>query len=291
MKRKKVKLEYRTVFLSDTHLGMRETGIQKLNHFLSHISCKTLVLNGDFIDGWALEGSGEWKKAHTRCVRLILKMVEKEKTKVIYLRGNHDDFLSRILPITFDRIKICEKYIHKGKERKYLVLHGDCFDSFSTKRKWIARIGSIGYDNLMRFNRIYNKYRKFRGKKPFSLSAWAKAKVKSAVNHVHRYEDSLAKMARKHKCEGMICGHIHVAADRIIEGIHYLNSGDWVESNTAIVEEKNGHLGILSYDQFCRNMKLLTESNYRSRANFSSFKKNHPSRIGKSTTLDALSAN
>ena len=186
MKRKKVKLEYRTVFLSDTHLGMRETGVQKLNHFLSHISCKTLVLNGDFIDGWALEGSGEWKKAHTRCVRLILKMVEKEKTKVIYLRGNHDDFLSRILPITFDRIKICEKYIHKGKERKYLVLHGDCFDSFSTKRKWIARIGSIGYNNLMRFNRIYNKYRKFRGKKPFSLSAWAKAKVKSAaVSYTH----------------------------------------------------------------------------------------------------------
>ena len=98
MKSKKIKLEYRTVFLSDTHLGMRETGIQKLNHFLSHISCKTLVLNGDFIDGWALEGSGEWKKAHTRCVRLILKMVEKEKTRVVYLRGNHDDFLSKILP-------------------------------------------------------------------------------------------------------------------------------------------------------------------------------------------------
>ena len=259
MKRTKVKLEYRSVFLSDTHLGMRETGIQKLNHFLSHISCKTLVLNGDFIDGWALEGSGEWKKAHTRCVRLILKMVEKEKTKVIYLRGNHDDFLSRILPITFDRIKICEKYIHKGKERKYLVLHGDCFDSFSTKRKWIAKIGSIGYDNLMRFNRIYNKYRKFRGKKPFSLSAWAKAKVKSAVNHVHRYEDSLANMARKHKCEGMICGHIHVAADRIIEGIHYLNSGDWVESNTAIVEDLRGQMQILDYKIFLRNLSLIKE--------------------------------
>ena len=259
MKRTKVKLEYRTVFLSDTHLGMRETGIQKLNHFLSHISCKTLVLNGDFIDGWALEGSGEWKKAHTRCVRLILKMVEKEKTKVIYLRGNHDDFLSRILPITFDRIKVCEKYIHKGKERKYLVLHGDCFDSFSTKRKWIAKIGSVGYNNLMRFNRIYNKYRKFRGKKPFSLSAWAKAKVKSAVNHVHRYEDSLANMARKHKCEGMICGHIHVAADRIIEGIHYLNSGDWVESNTAIVEDLRGQMQVLDYKIFLRNLSLIKE--------------------------------
>lgn len=259
MKRTKVKLEYRSVFLSDTHLGMRETGIQKLNHFLSHISCKTLVLNGDFIDGWALEGSGEWKKADTRCVRLILKMVEKEKTKVIYLRGNHDDFLSRILPITFDRIKVCEKYIHKGKERKYLVLHGDCFDSFSTKRKWIAKIGSVGYNNLMRFNRIYNKYRKFRGKKPFSLSAWAKAKVKSAVNHVHRYEDSLANMARKHKCEGMICGHIHVAADRIIEGIHYLNSGDWVESNTAIVEDLRGQMQVLDYKIFLRNLSLIKE--------------------------------
>ena len=111
----------------------------------------------------------------------------------------------------------------------------------------------------MRFNRIYNKYRKFRGKKPFSLSAWAKAKVKSAVNHVHRYEDSLANMARKHKCEGMICGHIHVAADRIIEGIHYLNSGDWVESNTAIVEDLRGQMQILDYKIFLRNLSLIKE--------------------------------
>ena len=111
----------------------------------------------------------------------------------------------------------------------------------------------------MRFNRIYNKYRKFRGKKPFSLSAWAKAKVKSAVNHVHRYEDSLANMARKHKCDGMICGHIHVAADRIIEGIHYLNSGDWVESNTAIVEDLRGQMQILDYKIFLRNLSLIKE--------------------------------
>ena len=111
----------------------------------------------------------------------------------------------------------------------------------------------------MRFNRIYNKYRKFRGKKPFSLSAWAKAKVKSAVNHVHRYEDSLANMARKHKCEGMICGHIHVAADRIIEGIHYLNSGDWVESNTAIVEDLRGQMQVLDYKIFLRNLSLIKE--------------------------------
>ena len=111
----------------------------------------------------------------------------------------------------------------------------------------------------MRFNRIYNKYRKFRGKKPFSLSAWAKAKVKSAVNHVHRYEDSLANMARKHKCEGMICGHIHVAADRVIEGIHYLNSGDWVESNTAIVEDLRGQMQVLDYKIFLRNLSLIKE--------------------------------
>ena len=110
----------------------------------------------------------------------------------------------------------------------------------------------------MRFNRIYNKYRKFRGKKPFSLSAWAKAKVKSAVNHVHRYEDSLANMARKHKCEGMICGHIHVAADRIIEGIHYLNSGDWVNQTqqlSKICEVKCKFLII----RFLRNLSLIKE--------------------------------
>jgi UDP-2,3-diacylglucosamine pyrophosphatase LpxH len=250
----KTKLRYKTVFLSDTHLGMRETGIKKLNHFLAHIRCDTLILNGDFIDGWALKRSGGWKKEHTRCIRLILKMVEKRKTKVIYLRGNHDDFISTILPFAFDRIHIFERYVFQGSDRKYLVLHGDCFDSFSTKRKWIAKVGSVGYDNLMRFNRIYNRYRKLRGKKPFSLSAWAKAKVKGAVNHVHRYEESLADMARKFNCKGMICGHIHVASDRMIGNVRYLNSGDWVESNTCIVEKMDGELSLLSYPDFLKEL-------------------------------------
>lgn len=255
MKLKKTRLEYKTIFLSDTHLGMRETGIKKLNHFLAHVRCKTLVLNGDFIDGWALKRNGGWKQEHTRCIRLILKMVEKHKTQVIYLRGNHDDFLSNILPFAFEKITICERFIFHGLDRKYLILHGDCFDSFSTKRKWIAKIGSIGYDNLIRFNRIYNHLRKIRGKKPFSMSAWVKAKVKGAVNHVHRYEESLADMAQKFKCTGMICGHIHVASDRMIGNVRYLNSGDWVESNTCIVELENGLLKLLSYQDFLKELR------------------------------------
>lgn len=254
---KKKKLEYKTIFLSDTHLGMRETGVKKLNHFLGNVRCKTLILNGDFIDGWALKRTGGWKKEHTRCIRLILKMVEKRRTKVIYIRGNHDDFLANILPFTFDRIKICDKYFHQVNDRKYLVLHGDCFDSFSTKRRWIAQIGSIGYDNLMRFNRVYNKYRKLRGKKPFSLSAWAKAKVKGAVNHVNRYEESLANMSKKMGCQGMICGHIHVPCDRLIGNIRYINSGDWVESNTCIVEDKSGELKLLSYADFQKELRSI----------------------------------
>jgi UDP-2,3-diacylglucosamine pyrophosphatase LpxH len=107
----------------------------------------------------------------------------------------------------------------------------------------------------MRFNRIYNRYRKLRGKKPFSLSAWAKAKVKGAVNHVHRYEESLAEMARKFKCQGMICGHIHVASDRMIEEVHYLNSGDWVESHTCIVETMDGEMSLLTYNTFLKNLR------------------------------------
>ena len=103
-----------------------------------------------------VETIGRVEKEHTRCIRLILKMVEKRKTKVIYLRGNHDDFIGNILPFAFDRIHIFERYVYQGSDRKYLVLHGDCFDTFSTKRKWIAKVGSVGYDNLMRFNRIYN---------------------------------------------------------------------------------------------------------------------------------------
>ena len=116
-------------------------------------------------------------------------------------------------------------------------------------------MGSIGYDNLMRFNRIYNRYRKLRGKKPFSLSAWTKAKVKGAVNHVHRYEESLAEMARKFQCQGMICGHIHVASDRMIGDVRYLNSGDWVESNTCIVETMDRKLNLLTYNKFLKDLR------------------------------------
>ena len=254
-KASKIRLEYKTVFISDTHLGMSETGIRKLNHFLAHIRCKTLVLNGDFIDGWALKRSGGWRKEHTRCIRLILKMVEKKHTNIIYVRGNHDDFIKSVTPLIFDRIRICEHHIFKNMGRKYLVVHGDCFDSFSTKHKWIAKIGSIGYDNLMRFNRLYNRYRKFRGLKPFSHSLWAKKKVKSAVNHVHRYEESLAEMARRFQCQGMICGHIHVPCDRFIDDIRYLNSGDWVETNSCIVEHRNGKLEVLYYFEFLKNLR------------------------------------
>ena len=256
-KSKKIKLEYKTIFISDTHLGMSDCRIKELNYFLSNVKCRKLVLNGDIIDGWYLKRKGCWSLGYTRFIRLILKMVEKNKTRVIYLRGNHDDFLSGVLPIAFDKVKICERYIHKGIDRRYLVVHGDCFDSFSTNKKWIAKIGAIGYDNLLKLNRIYNKFRKLRGKDYFSLSRWAKARVKSAVNYTNRYEEPLSIMAKRQDCQGMICGHIHIAADRMVHGIRYLNSGDWVESMTGIVERKNGEIEVFDYEQFKKELKSL----------------------------------
>jgi len=143
MKRKKVKLEYRTVFLSDTHLGMRETGVQKLNHFLTHISCKTLVLNGDFIDGWALEGKKKKKKAHTRCVRLILKRVEKEKTKVIYLRGTHDDFYLEFSPSLLTALKYVKNISIKEKKENILFYMVIVLTVFQLKESGSRRLDPL----------------------------------------------------------------------------------------------------------------------------------------------------
>lgn len=253
---KKGVLNYRTVFLSDLHLGTKDSRVEELNLFISKINCRKLVLNGDIIDGWSLKRKGGWKISHTRFFRLILKKIEKESTKVIYTRGNHDDFLATALPLQFGKLRIAEKHIHKTKSGdRLLVVHGDCFDSFSTTHKWVAKIGGIGYENLLRLNRIYNNYRAFMGKEYFSLSKWVKSKVKGAVNHVNRFEEALVNMARENSCNGIVCGHIHVPADRMIKDIRYLNSGDWVESLTAVVEHLDGRLEVIDFPQFLEELK------------------------------------
>ena len=250
-KKKTGKLEYRSVFLSDIHLGSAGSKADEVCAFLKRIRCGKLVLNGDIIDGWALRRGSRWLPQHTRVIRRILKMSEKDDTEVIYLRGNHDDILERFLPMALGKIRIVREHIHTATSgERYLVLHGDGFDSISTRHKWLAVAGAFGYDFLLVLNRFYNHWRAWRGREYFSLSQAVKARVKSAVCFVDRYEDLLQQLARRRGCAGIICGHIHTPEDKKVGDVHYLNSGDWVESMTAIVEHLDGRFELVRYKDF-----------------------------------------
>ncbi len=248
-------LSYKTIFISDVHLGTADCKINEVNNFLEHTHCECLILNGDIIDGWHLKRKGGWTKKHTRFMSLVLEKIEKHNTKVIYLCGNHDDILADFLPIFFANLQIVNEYIHEGVKGNYLVVHGNGFDIIAANHKWCAMLGDICYQSLLKINRLYNKYRKWRRKEYFSLSKVIKAKVKSAVNFIGKYEEQLQNLARKRECSGIICGHIHTPSNKMVADIHYLNSGDWVESLTAIVEYDDGRFEILDYKNFCSRLE------------------------------------
>ncbi|GHC64587.1 glycosyltransferase [Roseibacillus persicicus] len=254
-RRKPSTMEYRSIFVSDIHLGTQDSKVKEVIDFLKHSKFEKLVLNGDIIDGWALKRGGTWKKSHSKFVRYIFKVMEMEDVEVVYLRGNHDDILDRFLPMAFGPMKMVKEHIHEALNgKKYLVVHGDGFDTVSTDHKWIAAAGAVAYDQLMKVNRVYNNYRSWRGKEYFSMSKAIKCKVKSAVSFVDRYQEQLQMLARRKGCEGIICGHIHTPADEQLEDVHYLNSGDWVESLSAVVEHLDGTFEVIYYEDFLQKI-------------------------------------
>lgn len=250
---------YHTVILSDVHLGTRNSKATEAAAFLKSLRCERLILNGDIVDGWALRRGGPWLDTHTKFVRAVLKKMEKEGTEVIYLRGNHDDVITRFLPVSFGRMRLLTEYVLDTPQGPYLVVHGDGFDSITTHYRSLAWIGAIGYEMLLRVNRVYNHWRAWRGKEYFSLSKEIKARVKSAVSFVDRFEDQLQSLAQARKCVGVICGHIHTCADKRVGDTHYLNSGDWVESLTAIVEPSPGQFRVVSYEDHMAKVAALRE--------------------------------
>ncbi|WP_418699171.1 UDP-2,3-diacylglucosamine diphosphatase [Bacteroides sp.] len=242
---------YSTIVLSDIHLGTSNSKTVEVSHFLKSVNCSRLILNGDIIDGWALKrgGTRKWQAKHTDFFKVIMKMMEKHGTEVIYVRGNHDDFLDSLAPIEFYNIKIVKEFIHESCGKRYYVTHGDIFDTVTTKIKWLAQLGGVGYDFLLWVNSIYNNYRVRHGLPYYSLSQAVKQKVKSAVSYISDFEKELVKFARARKCDGVICGHIHHPANAFYDDIHYLNSGDWVETLSALTEDENGNWDIIYYNE------------------------------------------
>ncbi len=231
---------YSTIVISDVHLGTEHSKAEELARFLKTVNCKTLILNGDIIDGWHLQKGGRWKAEHTNLIKIIMKMMENHDTKVVYVRGNHDDFIDQIAPFNFSNISVVKDYTHYNKGKTYYITHGDIFDNITSKMIWLAKLGDIGYSILLWLNGVYNLHRARKGLPYFSLSQSIKQKVKSAVSYISDFETELVTLAKARHADGVICGHIHQPANRYIDGIHYLNSGDWVESLSALLEHEDG---------------------------------------------------
>jgi UDP-2,3-diacylglucosamine pyrophosphatase LpxH len=239
---------FKTLILSDIHLGSKHSKVHEVLSFLSAMSCKTLILNGDIIDGWQLRKTQKyWSETNTQFIKKIISKIVKEQTDVIYVRGNHDDFLDKIVPFAFPNIQVVKDYVLETARGRYFVLHGDVFDNVTSHMKWLAMIGDVGYNFLLTINRLYNYFRRKRGKPYFSLAQHVKQKVKSAVSYISDFERELVKLTRHRHCQGVICGHIHTPANCYYGNIHYLNSGDWVESLTALAEDEDGEWRVLYY--------------------------------------------
>jgi len=217
----------------------------KLLDFMKTFECDNLFLVGDIIDGWALNTGFYWPQTHNDVIQKILRKARKG-TKVVYIPGNHDEFLRSFCDTEFGNLILTKQYIHTAADgKKYLLMHGDEFDAVVSKMKWLSHLGSWAYDFSIFFNIFVAKIRNKLGLPYWSLSAWLKYKVKRAVNFISDYEENLSNYALSKGVQGIVCGHIHHPNMRDIQGITYLNCGDWVETCSAIVEHQDGTIEII----------------------------------------------
>lgn len=238
---------YRTIWISDVHLGTRGCNAEMLIDFLDHVDSDTLFLVGDMIDGWQLKKKFYWPAAHNDVIWRILKRA-KRGTRVIYIPGNHDEMFRQFTGLNFGGVEIRRQAVHETADgRRLLVLHGDEFDAITLSHRWLAHLGDAAYGMMMTLNRWLNAYRRFFKLPYWSLSKHAKRKVKNAVEFISNFEEIVAKEAGARGVDGVIAGHIHTAEMRAIDGIAYYNDGDWVEGCTALVEHADGRMEILHW--------------------------------------------
>jgi len=261
---------YRSIFVSDVHLGTKDCKAEQLNNFLKHNSCDTLYLVGDIIDAWKIQqNKWRWKQSHTNVVRRVLGHA-KRGTRVVFIAGNHDEFLRPMIPygFSFGSIEIHNQIEHIGADGKhYLVTHGDLFDGITRLAPWIAFLGDKAYDFVLSLNAKFNWVRHKFGFGYWSLSQFLKHRVKKAVDFMFKFEENLANYCKKRGFDGVICGHIHHAEIKEINGVMYMNDGDWVESCTALVEHHNGRWEIITWTKEKDDVVTDPNSDTRERPN------------------------
>ena len=242
-------VHYRTLFLSDAHLGKRGCQADLLLDFLRYNDADTIFLVGDMIDGWALRKGWHWPQSHNDIVQKLLRKARKG-ARVVFVPGNHDEFARDYLGMSFGGVEVVDAAVHRLNDgRRFLIIHGDQFDVVVTHARFIALLGDWAYEFALFLNHWFNRVRRTLGFPYWSFSAWAKLKVKDAVNFIGAFEVTLAEEARRRGCDGVVCGHIHHAAIRDLDGITYVNAGDFMESCTAIAEHGDGRLEILRWTQ------------------------------------------
>ena len=238
---------YRTLWISDLHLGTPGCQAQALLDFLRHTESDTLFLVGDIVDGWQLSRQWFWPQSHNDVVQKLLRKARKG-TRIIYVPGNHDEFARKYLNNEFGGIEVAEEWLHQTADGRYLwIVHGDLFDGVIQVASWLAHLGDNLYGLTLELNRHLNSRRARLGLPYWSLSKYLKLKVKRAVSYVNDFELAVAREARKRGAQGVVCGHIHHAELRDVDGILYANDGDWVESLTALAEDADGTLRILHW--------------------------------------------
>lgn len=255
-----MRTRFRSIFISDVHLGTGSARADDLAYFLRHVSCERLYLVGDILDMWWLRQRWRWPESHTKVLRRLLKLSSKG-VEIIYLPGNHDDAARPYAGMEFGGIRIELAVRHESADgRSFLVCHGDHYDLVVRSRPWLGMLGSAGYEALLRLNRAWNAGRRCLGLPYHSLAQAIKLRVKRACMYVSSFEKELLAEAERGRCDGVICGHIHKAELREEAGRTYANCGDWVESCTALVEHDDGRLELIDGLAFNRSWRALEES-------------------------------
>jgi UDP-2,3-diacylglucosamine pyrophosphatase LpxH len=238
---------YRSIFISDIHLGSKGCKAEFLLDFLRHAESEYLYLVGDIVDGWRLKKRWFWPESHGEILKALLSRGSRG-TRVFYLPGNHDEALRRLIGQSFGGVEVAHEVIHETVDgRRLLVIHGDVFDSVVCDVRWLARLGSAAYELALSLNTVFNAIRRALGYGYWSLSGYLKDRVKAAVKFIDGFEQSLAAEARRREIAGVVCGHVHKPEMRTIGGVLYVNDGDWVENCSALVEHPNGRLELVSW--------------------------------------------
>ena len=239
---------YRSVFISDIHLGTRMSSADQLLEFMKTFECEKIYLVGDIIDCWAMSKKKYWTQSHSDVIQKLLRRARKG-VEIVYVPGNHDEMLREYCDAEFGHIILVQECIHVGVDGKlYLVTHGDKFDVVIRNAKWLAHLGSWAYDFSIMLNVLVNRIRSWLKLPVWSLSSYLKMRVKESVNFIGNYEETLSNYVKNQKLSGIICGHIHHANICDYDDIRYMNCGDWVESCTALVEHHNGTFEIVRYN-------------------------------------------